>query len=449
MTAPLPPTAVVVTPPPAVPQPPLAPPPAPMANPEYRLDMLEGGLKETDAKLDALTLKIPEQFASAITNQAGFYTSSVWIIGTVITLITVTIAIQNHFGWKKTEKSIDARVAEKIDDAVKEKVTNKITQIENDFAELRSKQEKEHADMLAKVDADKADMLAKVDANKTETDKQIQAIRLFEQGNAAYDKRNWKEAIALYTQSIDLDDNVAAYCNRGVAKQMLGDFVGATADFDIATQKAPDYAVAYVNRGNAKQESGDFAGAIAEYDIAIHKNLENVAAYYNRGVAKQMLGDLVGAIADFDIATQKDPNNAVAYYNRGSAKQMLGDFAGAIADFDIATQKDPNNVAAYYNRGSAKQMLGDLVGAIADFEIATQKDPNNAVTYCNKACAFALQNRPVEEVLVPLAEAIRLDEQQNPNIVSKLKTFAQMSEAFTAYRADPAFCTLVGLPPSE
>ena len=55
----------------------------------------------------------------------------------------------------------------------------------------------------------------------------------------------------------------------------------------ITIRLKPDYATAYYNRGIAKDDLGQYFDAIADYDIAIRLKPDYATAYYNRGIVEE------------------------------------------------------------------------------------------------------------------------------------------------------------------
>lgn len=146
----------------------------------------------------------------------------------------------------------------------------------------------------------------------------ISAETYFQWGNAKYKLRDYKGAIADYTDAILLKPNyVYAYGYRGNAKYKLGQYSAAIADFDIVIWLKPDDAIAYNNRGIAKYDLGQHFAAISDYDIAIRLKPDYADVYINRGLAKERLGQHVAAISDYDIVIQLKPDYAEAYAMRG------------------------------------------------------------------------------------------------------------------------------------
>ena len=92
------------------------------------------------------------------------------------------------------------------------------------------------------------------------------AIEYLNRANEKYKKGDYQEAIADYTQAINLKPNYAeAYNNRGLAKAALEESKGAIADYTEAIRISPDYAEAYNNRGVLKVNLEDNKGAIFDF----------------------------------------------------------------------------------------------------------------------------------------------------------------------------------------
>ena len=81
----------------------------------------------------------------------------------------------------------------------------------------------------------------------------------------------------------------------------------ATKDYDKAIELNSRYTEAYNNRGVAKNDLGDHLGAITDFDKAIELDPQCVPAYCDRGRARLALGDATGAEDDFAKAAKLDP----------------------------------------------------------------------------------------------------------------------------------------------
>ena len=204
-------------------------------------------------------------------------------------------------------------------------------------------------------------------------------------GNAKQKLGQYEAAVADYDEAIRLNPDLAeVYINRGGAKQKLGQYEAAVADCNEAIRLKPDLGGAYINRGNAKQKLGQYEAAIADYDEAIRLNPALVEAYSNRGVAKAGLGQYEAAIADYDEAIRLNPDHSEAYINRGVANEKRGQYEAAVADYTEAIRLKPALVEAYINRGNAKQKLGQYEAAIADYDEAIHLNPTLVEAYINR-----------------------------------------------------------------
>ena len=199
----------------------------------------------------------------------------------------------------------------------------------------------------------------------------ISADTYFRRGYAKDELGDYRGAIADYTEVIRLQPDAAdAYKNRGIAKDLLGQYFAAITDYDTAIRLKPNYAMAYMHRGNAKFGLGQYFAAIADHDTAIRLKPDNAWAYLCRGAAKHQLGQYFAAITDYDTAIRLKPNYAGAYKNWGDAKADLGQYLAAITDYDTAIRLKPDNAWAYLSRGNAKNQLGRISEAKQDFQEA-------------------------------------------------------------------------------
>ena len=88
--------------------------------------------------------------------------------------------------------------------------------------------------------------------------------------NFAIPSKYLKTLLSLSDTAKTLEENnvfisADTYFRRGYAKDEVGDYRGAIADYTEVIRLQPDHVKAYFNRGNAKDELGDYRGAIADY----------------------------------------------------------------------------------------------------------------------------------------------------------------------------------------
>ena len=86
------------------------------------------------------------------------------------------------------------------------------------------------------------------------------------------------------------------YCERGLAKYKLEDYLGAITDYTKALEIDPQFELAYCFRGNAKSKLEDYVGTIEDYTKALEIDPTDASAYYFRSEAKNAMHDYTGAM---------------------------------------------------------------------------------------------------------------------------------------------------------
>ncbi len=100
---------------------------------------------------------------------------------------------------------------------------------------------------------------------------------LFDRGFAKYIQGNIFGAIDDYTRSLGMNPTAAAYCNRAIANDDLGEDLAAMKDYTKAIALNPNFAEAYFNRGSLKFEQNDIKGACEDWLKAAGLGLEGAA----------------------------------------------------------------------------------------------------------------------------------------------------------------------------
>lgn len=259
---------------------PATPAPAPIAAPDalqqYRIEQLEKALEKLEGKQQTFEGQATTNLNATIAQQTALYGNHLDTLSHWGLIITIALTVLGYLGTKWFIKTL---VTEKVDGAVKDK--------------------------LADVDRRLNEQLAK----QIEQGKEIEALKAFEEGNRAYDKGEFENAIAHFTRSLEILATHEAYNNRGAANYALGQHQAAIADYNEALRLQPDDADAYSNRGNAKTALGQHEAAIADYAEALRLQPDHVKAHYNIACVQALQGKAEEALAALEVAIAGDAKN--------------------------------------------------------------------------------------------------------------------------------------------
>jgi len=175
----------------------------------------------------------------------------------------------------------------------------------------------------------------------------------------------YDQAIANYDKAIKNDpDYDLAYYHRGQVYFFLKDYAKAVEDFyravDINPREVikitsknislnPDKAyISYFVRGIARNKVGDGVGACIDFS-----EMAKIHRLYADNAFKESLN--------------RDSNNYAIYCGRAFASASLGSHGNAIIDFTKCLEINPNFSAAYFGLGLSQEFLNQLPEAIGNY----------------------------------------------------------------------------------
>lgn len=127
------------------------------------------------------------------------------------------------------------------------------------------------------------------------------ANKIHEEAQKAFEKGDYKLAIAGYTKALEeAENNCIILSDRAVAYLHLNEKEKSLADFDLAVQLQPEYAFRYSSRAYAKKHFNDIDGAIEDYEIAIDLDPNDDISQNNLGVILEEMGAQQEAKTHYD-----------------------------------------------------------------------------------------------------------------------------------------------------
>jgi serine/threonine protein kinase len=218
-----------------------------------------------------------------------------------------------------------------------------------------------------------------------------------DEGNALYEAKHYKEALAAFEQAIQLDPRYAsAYMGKGITLMKLTSYKEALAAFDRTIQLDPHSALAYRGKGAALYFMNSYEEALAVFELAIRIDPTFALAYGGKGAALNALERYEEALTAYDQAIHLDPKDAYTYNNRGNTLYNLQFYQEALVAHERAIQLDPELADAYNNKGNALYNLKHYQEALVAYDCAIQLDANDALAYYNKGITLERLGRKKE-----------------------------------------------------
>jgi Flp pilus assembly protein TadD len=188
------------------------------------------------------------------------------------------------------------------------------------------------------------------------------------------------KALAYLDRGIAMSPNAAVLYNlRGIAWSKMGESERAEADWQKATELAPQDNQLHVNIAADHLRRGNLDAAIASLQTALRIDPKDARAHSNLGTAHERSGDFEAAIEDYGRAIAIDRNYANAYSNRSYAHFRNGDASRALEDADRAISLEFRLAMAHVNRGHALAALSRTDDAARSYRTGLDCDPNPSV----------------------------------------------------------------------
>ena len=206
------------------------------------------------------------------------------------------------------------------------------------------------------------------DATNGETD----PVKLFEKGQDAHAKNDYKLAIQLYDAAIKLKPEFPeAEFQRAMALLVTNRKPEAMEGFNRAVTERPDWALPYAKFGSLLAFPGN-ADAEAEPLLrkAIQLDDKNSEAVVALAVLRQRAGDLTEAVKLMRVATALSDATFQTWRRRAYIESSAGDNAAAVASITHAIEMKPRELAALYlDRARLRLQVNDRAGALLDLDL--------------------------------------------------------------------------------
>ena len=196
--------------------------------------------------------------------------------------------------------------------------------------------------------------------------------------------RDYRSLIAMWTDVTNkIPRNARALEHLGTANMMRGRPTEAIADYTQAVELDENYASAHCNLANVLLESGRAVEAEEHYRQVLRIDPHHVEAGMNLGQSLTAQGRIDEAIEQFRATTLIKPTRrnatllARTFVNYGSAIGNRGDFDGAIAAYRESVRLWPEYDHGHYWLGILLIQLGETQEAIQHFRRTLEINPQH------------------------------------------------------------------------
>jgi len=203
---------------------------------------------------------------------------------------------------------------------------------------------------------------------------EMDPVKLFERGQDAHARNDYKRAIELYEAAIKLKPEFPeAEFQRAMALLFTNRKAEAIEGFNRAITLRPDWAMAYSKFGTFLGSYGnDPAAAEPILRRAIELDPKDDFALVVLAEIRARAGDMNDALKLVRSATAQPTAKSSTWRKRAFIETLAGDKMGALASLDQALMADPKDLGARYDRTRLRLDVNDPEGAIADLRILEQ-----------------------------------------------------------------------------
>ena len=199
-------------------------------------------------------------------------------------------------------------------------------------------------------------------------------VKLFERGQDAHAKNDYKTAIQLYDAAIKLKPEFPeAEFQRAMALLVTNRKAEAIEGFNRAVALRPDWALAYAKFGSLLSSYfNDDRAAEPILRRAVELDGKNLEALVALADLRKRAGDLNEALKLVRTATSLDTANSSTWRKRSFIEIAAGDKIAALKSVDQALTLNPKDLGARYDRAKLRIDAGDREGSLADLRVLEQ-----------------------------------------------------------------------------
>merc|ERR1712164_93937 len=237
------------------------------------------------------------------------------------------------------------------------------------------------------------------------------ALKLKEEGNKFYKKRDFEKAVKKYEEAIESDPTDPTYINnRAAVRFEQGDFDKCIEDceksIEVGRENRSDYRIvakAMARKASAYEKMDNLTEAIEWYQRSLTEHREastlnklnscekklkdkEIQAYLNPELGEKARDegnelfknqDFPNAVAKYTEAIKRNPTDHKSYSNRSACYTKLAAFNEALKDAEKCIEIDPTFVKGYSRKGHVEFFTKQYDKALETYQAGLKIDPAN------------------------------------------------------------------------
>jgi tetratricopeptide (TPR) repeat protein len=244
-------------------------------------------------------------------------------------------------------------------------------------------------------------------------------VKLFERGQDAHAKNDYKKAVEFYDAAIKLKPEFPeAEFQRALALLFTNHKDQAIEGFNRAVTLKPEWAFAYARFGSLLSSySNDDRNGEPILRRALELDAQNEEALVALADLRARAGDLNEALALAKRATSSPNATSSTWRKRSFIEIRAGDKMAALASVNQALAAEPKDLGARYDRARLRLDLGDKAGAYDDLRALDQAGHGSDLAGAFELAQLYERAGKREEALRVL-EALSEKDQKAPEVIA-------------------------------
>ncbi|KAH0644154.1 hypothetical protein KY284_032038 [Solanum tuberosum] len=263
-------------------------------------------------------------------------------------------------------------------------------------------------------------------------ERKVLALKEKEAGNVAYMKKDFENAVQLYSKAIELDDaDISFLTNRAAVFLEMGKYEDCMKDCDKAVERGRELRSDYKMIARALTRKGTALVKMAkiskDYEPAIETFQKALTERRNPETLKK-LNEAEKAKKELEQQEYFDPQVADEEREKGNQFFKEQKYPEAVSRYTESLRRNPKDPRTYSNRAACYTKLGALPEGLKDAEKCIELDPTFAKGYTRKG-AVQFFMKEFEKAMETYQAGLKYDPQNQELLDGVRRCVEQMKKA--------------------